>query len=102
MNYSNIKCSCDHQGKEMLNREFDFSVNYLFELMLGSTEFRQKYWESRKFGCLKVGAWIKQNTGSILSSRVLEYTVDLGALGKPGNTENQVRIDLLRFSTGSN
>ncbi len=74
----------------MLNREFEFGVNFLFECLLGSTEFRQKYWESRKFGSLKVGPWIKQNPGTVLISRLLEYTVDLGALGKPANNENQV------------
>ena len=73
----------------MLNMVFDINVNYLFECIFGHTVFCRKYWESRKFGNLKVGDWKLVNDNP---HRLLEYTVDLGAaLGKPKNTEEQVR-----------
>lgn len=98
-NVVNVKCGCfgKHQGKETLNQVFDLGVNFLFECVLGSTDFRVKYWESRKFLGLKTGTW-KQQSGNVVFSRLLEYSVDLGALGKPFNNENQVFQLKLLFS----
>lgn len=82
------KCSCgEHQGKEMLNLVFNLSVNYLWESLFGHTEFCKKYWESRKFGNFKITDWKAVNT---FVMRQLEYTVDLGTIGRPKNTEDQV------------
>jgi hypothetical protein len=71
----------------MLNTVFNLSVNHLWESLFGHTTFCQKYWESRKFGNLKMGEW-KLADG--LPARRLEYTVDLGGIGRPKNTEDQV------------
>lgn len=91
-----MQCTCDkHQGKEMFVKTFDLSVNYLWECLFGMTDFRIKYWESRKFGSVKVGDWKK--VGNI-SERKLSYTVDLGGtLGKPANSETQVKLDWFLF-----
>ena len=88
---NNVKCSCinKHQGKEMVNQVYDVSVNYLWECLFGQTEFRRKYWDSRKFINLKVEHWNQQPQPSIVAARKLQYQVDLGALGKPYNIENQ-------------
>ena len=90
---TNVKCSCgQHNGKEMLNQIFNLNVNYLWECLFGQTEFRNKYWESRKFGSIKVSDWSKTNA---LFVRQLEYTVDLGGtMGKAKNNEDQVRFFL--------
>ena len=66
---------------------FNLSVNYLWESLFGHTTFCQKYWESRKFGNLKMGEW---KAVDALPARRLEYTVDLGGIGRPKNTEDQV------------
>lgn len=85
----NAKCSCgEHQGKEMLNQVFNLNVNYLWECIFGHTTFCKKYWESRKFGNIKIGDWKMVNS---LPFRQLEYTVDLGGtIGRPKNVEEQV------------
>jgi hypothetical protein len=45
-----IECECkEHTGKELLNKTYNLSVNYLFECLFGHTEFCVKFWESRKF-----------------------------------------------------
>jgi hypothetical protein len=85
-----MKCLCkEHQGKEMLNQVFALDVNQIFECIFGHTAFCRKYWESRNFGEIRVGEW-KLVANS--PQRTLEYTVDLGAMGKPKNTEEQVFI----------
>lgn len=73
----------------MLNQTFNLSVNYLWECIFGHTAFCRKYWESRKFGNIKVGEW---KLISAYPSRQLEFTVDLGAVGRPKNTEEQVKF----------
>lgn len=87
----NVKCSCgEHPGKEMLNQVYAVTVNYLWECLFGHTTFCRNYWESRKFGNIKVGEWKLVNNYPF---RQLEFTVDLGgAIGRPKNTEEQVFI----------
>ena len=87
----NVKCSCgEHPGKEMLNQVYAVTVNYLWECLFGHTTFCRNYWESRKFGNIKVGEWKLVNNYPF---RQLEFTVDLGgAIGRPKNTEEQVLI----------
>lgn len=90
---NNVKCNCTnkHQGKEMFNQVYDLSVNYLWECLFGQTDFRRKYWESRKFLNFKIGKWNQSPSPLITAARKLEYSIDLGAaLGKPANIENQV------------
>ena len=86
----NAKCACpEHQGKEMLNQVYNLSVNYLWECLFGHTVFCSKYWESRKFFNMKIGDWKSIES---FPARQLEYQVDLGgAIGRPKNTETQVR-----------
>ncbi|CAF0858014.1 unnamed protein product [Brachionus calyciflorus] len=93
---NNTKCSCsEHLGKELMNQVFNMSVNQLFESIFGHSEFCKKYWESRKFGDLKVGEWTLVHS---LPARRLEYTVDLGGtLGRPKNTEDQVSLNKLKI-----
>ena len=84
----NVNCSCgEHHGKEMLNKVFNVNVNYLFELVFGHTEHCRRYWETQKMFNAKIEDWkVVDNC----PWRLLEYNVDLGALGKPKNTEEQV------------
>jgi hypothetical protein len=75
----------------MLNMVFNLSVNYLWECVFGHADFCQKYWGSRKFINMKVGEW-NLDKSTLLPARRLEFTVDLGAIGKPRNTEDQVSL----------
>ena len=79
----------------MLNQTFNLSVNILWESLFGHTTFCQRYWESRKFGNLKIGEWKSIDMCPI---RRLEYTVDLGgAIGRPKNVEDQVCVFFFFF-----
>ena len=83
------KCSCSsHQGKQMLDRVFDLSVNFLWESLFGPTEFCRQYWESRKFYNFTISEWTRVDS---CVRRTLDYSVNLGALGQPKNVEEQVR-----------
>jgi hypothetical protein len=86
----NVTCDCsEHKGQEMLNRNYDLSVNALWECIFGHTEFCKKYWDSRKFFDFNKTDW-KLRSDS-MPARHLEYKVDLGrAIGKPTNSEDQV------------
>lgn len=100
-NELNLKCSCkEHHGKEMLNKVFDFSVNFLWESIFGDSYFCINYWETRKFtGFTSNGLkWKKCND---IMRRNLEYSVDLGAFGKAKNIEEQV-IRFLNVPNSSN
>lgn len=89
----NVKCNCsEHTGKEMLNKVFNLSVNYIWECLFGHTEFCSKYWSSRKFSNMKISEWKKLNEKDPFPSRQLEYAVDLGIIGRPNNTESQVKL----------
>lgn len=45
-----VQCGCaSHSGKELINKVYNISVNYLFECMYGHSEFCKGFWESRKF-----------------------------------------------------
>ena len=45
-----VQCGCAaHSGKELINKVYNISVNYLFECMYGHSEFCKGFWESRKF-----------------------------------------------------
>lgn len=76
----------------MLNQVFNLSVNYLWESLFGHTEFCRKYWESRKFYNFKIPEWKPVSTYVM---RQLDYSVDLGPIGRAKNTEDQVRIIFL-------
>ena len=78
----------------MLNQVYNLSVNYLWECLFGHTVFCSKYWESRKFFNMKIGDWKSIES---YPARQLEYQVDLGgAIGRPKNTETQVRTFSLK------
>lgn len=94
----NVKCSCaEHIGKEMLNKVFNLNVNYIWECLFGHTEFCSKYWASRKFSNMKISEWKKLNPTDPFPSRQLEYAVDLGIIGRPNNTESQVKQKIINF-----
>lgn len=78
----------------MFDETYPLSVNYLWECLFGHTEACRKYWESRKFQNMKLSEW-KTNNSTSLPSRQLEFTVDLGPIGRPKNTEDQVSCDLV-------
>ena len=89
------RCSCkNHVGKEMLNKVYNLSVNYLWESLFGPTKFCYDYWASRKFYDFEITDWLKSKDNLI--ARQLEFYVDLGMLGRPKNVEKQVSFGFLK------
>ena len=91
-----VKCSCsEHTGKEMFNQTYPMSVNYLWEIIFGNTEFTRKYWESRKFLDMSMGnGWQAVAAKPGIVVRRVSFTVDLGSVGRAKSVDEQVGINL--------
>lgn len=93
--YYPVECSCiDHNGKEALNKEFNLSVNYLFECLFGHTEFCKKFWESRKFMNMQIGVWQIQNGMRI---RKLNYSVEVKSPMGTSECKNSEEQRILKY-----
>ena len=49
-----VKCMCkEHNGKEMLNKIYQMSVNHAFDCIFTDSDFNLKYWKAVKFENIK-------------------------------------------------
>ncbi len=80
---------CDeHTGKELVNKTFKLSVEYLRLLLFSRSEFNTKFWAFRKLENVKMSEWSD-------NKQQMEYTINLGAFGHAKNFEEIVSFYIL-------
>ena len=92
-------CPCEnHYEKQLVERNYDMTVDKLFDLMFGINEFVQTYRQAQRFYDDTVTEWTI-NEGSKCRERLLTYKMPFEStlIGKGTITtrEKQVNIDLI-------
>jgi hypothetical protein len=79
-----VGCQCDdHPGKELINKRYSLSVDYMKELLFTQNSMMSAFWKYRKLENVRLSEWVD-------GKQHLDYSMNLGAFGTAKNYEDLV------------
>lgn len=90
-----MSCKCsEHNGIDLINRDFHCSVDYLHQVLFTDSELLKKSWAFRKIDKMQLSEWLD-------NKMKMSYSLSLGVFGSARNSEELVILFVLSHSLGS-
>ncbi len=84
----NCKCG-EHEGRELLDIYLAISPELVYKSLFTDCDFSRRCWVNRKIKNTLISEWSGGGGEGVDKTRTFSYTIDIGALGKANNVENQ-------------
>jgi len=87
-------CDCgEHEGKELVDIQLSISPETAYKNIFTYSDFARQFWTNRKMKNTTIGEWSSGGGEAMGRMRTFKYSIDIGALGKANNLENQTLLE---------